>query len=83
MIDVDTVMATQNRKERSPIFLQFLDCVWQLLQQYPNAFEFNAAFLLLLADAYVMSVWHIFVYLEMDLIGHILYLKKQLVFGRI
>jgi hypothetical protein len=25
---------------------QFLDCTWQLLQQYPSAFEFNEHFLL-------------------------------------
>lgn len=36
--------------ERSPIFLQFLDCTWQLTRQYPFAFEFNSTFLLLLAD---------------------------------
>ncbi|KAI6649290.1 Myotubularin-related protein 2 [Oopsacas minuta] len=36
--------------ERSPIFLQFLDCVWQLTRQYPSAFEFNSLFLLHIAD---------------------------------
>ena len=31
--------------ERSPIFLQWLDCIYQLTFQYPDAFEFNEKFL--------------------------------------
>ena len=38
-------------RERSPVFLQFLDAVWQLQHMYPLAFEFNARFLLFLACA--------------------------------
>ncbi|XP_042637104.1 myotubularin-related protein 6 [Orycteropus afer afer] len=33
-------------KEVSPVFIQFLECVWHLSEQFPQAFEFNEAFLL-------------------------------------
>ncbi|XP_057314336.1 myotubularin-related protein 6-like [Hydractinia symbiolongicarpus] len=33
-------------KEISPIFTQFLESVWQLMNQYPAAFQFNERFLL-------------------------------------
>lgn len=38
-------------EEQSPVFLQFLDCVWQLWRQYPTYFEFNGALLEAIADA--------------------------------
>ncbi|XP_026688318.1 myotubularin-related protein 4-like [Diaphorina citri] len=31
--------------ERSPVFLQWLDCVYQLLTQFPTEFQFNSMFL--------------------------------------
>lgn len=31
--------------ERSPIFVQFIDCVWQLYNQFTASFEFNVRFL--------------------------------------
>ncbi|XP_056602248.1 myotubularin-related protein 8 [Triplophysa dalaica] len=33
-------------KEVSPVFTQFLECVWQLSEQFPCAFEFNERYLL-------------------------------------
>uniref|UniRef100_A0A8C5I532 Myotubularin phosphatase domain-containing protein n=1 Tax=Gouania willdenowi TaxID=441366 RepID=A0A8C5I532_GOUWI len=33
-------------KEVSPVFDQFLECLWQLMQQFPCGFEFNERFLI-------------------------------------
>lgn len=33
-------------KEVSPVIDQFLECVWQLSEQFPCAFEFNERFLI-------------------------------------
>ncbi|XP_070282036.1 phosphatidylinositol-3,5-bisphosphate 3-phosphatase MTMR2 isoform X2 [Myotis yumanensis] len=36
--------------DRSPVFLQFIDCVWQMTRQFPTAFEFNEYFLITILD---------------------------------
>uniref|UniRef100_A0A6Q2YD01 Myotubularin phosphatase domain-containing protein n=1 Tax=Esox lucius TaxID=8010 RepID=A0A6Q2YD01_ESOLU len=33
-------------KEVSPVFTQFLECVWNLMEQYPCGFEYNEKYLL-------------------------------------
>ncbi|XP_077374657.1 myotubularin-related protein 10 [Festucalex cinctus] len=43
----------KNDKEESPLFMLFLDCVWQMMNQYPAAFEFTEAYLTVLSD----SMW--------------------------
>ena len=48
--------------QRSPIFLQFLDCVWQLMIQFPTAFEFNEIYLLRLHDAMTSRMFGSFLY---------------------
>eukprot|EP00294_Goniomonas_avonlea_P015320 CAMPEP_0114546076 /NCGR_PEP_ID=MMETSP0114-20121206/3746_1 /TAXON_ID=31324 /ORGANISM="Goniomonas sp, Strain m" /LENGTH=1134 /DNA_ID=CAMNT_0001730557 /DNA_START=28 /DNA_END=3432 /DNA_ORIENTATION=- len=38
------------QQEFSPVFIQFIECVWQLTMQFPTVFEFNEDFLLQLLD---------------------------------
>lgn len=42
--------STFKDSERSPVFLQFLDTTWQLILQFPEAFEFNEELLILLIE---------------------------------
>mmetsp|Transcript_19286 Transcript_19286/g.26946 ORF Transcript_19286/g.26946 Transcript_19286/m.26946 type:complete len:376 (-) Transcript_19286:13-1140(-) len=37
------------KKQQAPIFVQFLEAVWQILRQHPRAFEFNERFLATIA----------------------------------
>ena len=46
--------------ERSPVFLQFLDCVHQMIKQFPSAFEFNTSFLIKLAHHTFSSLFGTF-----------------------
>ena len=48
--------------ERSPIFLQFLDCVHQMIKQFPIAFEFNTSFLIKLAQHTFSSLFGTFLF---------------------
>ncbi|KAH9408592.1 Myotubularin- protein 6 [Tyrophagus putrescentiae] len=38
-------------KEMAPVFTQFLDVIWQIMQQHPCAFEFNELFLITINDS--------------------------------
>lgn len=42
-------LAGENR-ETSPIMTQFLECVWQVMIQFPTAMQFNEHFLVTLHD---------------------------------
>ncbi|XP_050515463.1 myotubularin-related protein 10-B [Diabrotica virgifera virgifera] len=48
--------------EPSPIFLLFLDCVWQLLQQFPQAFQISETYLTTLWDSAHISIFDTFLF---------------------
>jgi hypothetical protein len=38
-------------KDDGPVFLQWVDCVWQIFHQCPSAFEFNEKFLMVMVES--------------------------------
>ncbi|XP_051506827.1 myotubularin-related protein 1-like isoform X2 [Myxocyprinus asiaticus] len=48
--------------ERSPLFVQFIDCVWQIMRQFPSAFEFNELFLITTLDHLYSCLFGTFLY---------------------
>uniref|UniRef100_A0A8C8MAX8 phosphatidylinositol-3,5-bisphosphate 3-phosphatase n=1 Tax=Oncorhynchus tshawytscha TaxID=74940 RepID=A0A8C8MAX8_ONCTS len=48
--------------ERSPLFIQFIDCVWQMNRQFPAAFEFNELFLITILDHLYSCLFGTFLY---------------------
>ena len=46
--------------EKSPLFLLFLDCTWQILQQFPESFEFSETFLTTIWDSVFMPIFDTF-----------------------
>ena len=42
--------ASEETQEYSPIFLQWLDCIHQLIDQFPTAFEYTEKLLIFIAD---------------------------------
>ncbi|GAM24993.1 hypothetical protein SAMD00019534_081680 [Acytostelium subglobosum LB1] len=51
-----------NNDERAPLFPHFIDCVWQIINQYPSRFEFNQRLLVDLLDALHSNQFGTFLY---------------------
>ena len=47
----DRCLGQRGEEERSPIFVQFVDCLYQMWRQFPRHFEWNEAALAALAEA--------------------------------
>ncbi|KAM6950829.1 myotubularin-related protein 10 isoform 2-T2 [Lycodopsis pacificus] len=52
----------KNDKDESPLFMLFLDCVWQMMNQYPAAFEFTEAYLTVLSDSMWIPLFSTFLF---------------------
>lgn len=55
-------MVTLANSEKSPVFLLFLDCVWQLICQFPVSFEFSETYLTILWDSIHTGLFHTFLF---------------------
>lgn len=47
---------------KSPLFILFLDCVWQMMNQYPAAFEFTEIYLTVLSDSMWIPLFSTFLF---------------------
>ncbi|XP_047436879.1 myotubularin-related protein 10 isoform X1 [Mugil cephalus] len=52
----------KNYKEECPLFVLFLDCVWQMMNQYPAAFEFTETYLTVLSDSMWIPLFSTFLF---------------------
>ena len=52
----------EKESQESPVFLHFLDCVFQLMNQFPSSFEFSETYLLGLFDALLSCMFDTFLF---------------------
>lgn len=63
-------------KEESPIFVMFMDCVWQIWRQFPCSFQFNENFLLTILEHLYSCRFGTFLFnCERDRVSNHLYQK--------
>lgn len=55
-------LVSGSESEESPIFLLFLDCIWQLTEQCPAVFEFSETYLTSLWDSCRISLFDTFLF---------------------
>ncbi|KAM9446398.1 myotubularin-related protein 12 isoform 1-T1 [Clarias gariepinus] len=52
----------KDKECQSPVFLLFLECVWQLVQQHSTAFQFSETYLTVLSDSLHVPVFSTFLF---------------------
>lgn len=57
-----SALLDNDSNEPAPYFLLFLDCTWQLLQQYPTAFQFSETYLTTLWDTIHITIFDTFLF---------------------
>ncbi|XP_078313299.1 myotubularin-related protein 10-A-like isoform X3 [Crassostrea virginica] len=53
---------SKTNNECIPLFLLFLDCVWQLMEQYPSGFAFSETYLVTLWDSVHLGIFETFLF---------------------
>ncbi|KAK0054062.1 myotubularin-related protein 10 [Biomphalaria pfeifferi] len=59
---LNLIWNANSETEQAPIFLLFLDCVWQLLQQFPSSFAFTETYLTSLWDTVHVGIFDTFLF---------------------
>ena len=59
--DIQHESFSKDTTKAAPYFILFLDCVYQLLQNFPQSFDFNSEFLVTLAEAAYSGVFGNFI----------------------
>lgn len=73
--------ASRQEDQMAPVFLQFLDCVWQIMRQQQHFFEFNTRYLLTLADHIYSCRFGTFLFnSDLDRVSSALYLSSLSLF---
>lgn len=74
----------ENEKNFSPVFLVWLDCVFQLISQFSEAFEFTDSLLIFIADCYYNARFGTFLLSsEKERVSNELYIKTKSVWSHV
>ncbi|XP_062307563.1 myotubularin-related protein 12 isoform X1 [Osmerus eperlanus] len=61
-LDRCNLLQLKDKENQAPVFLLFLECVWQLLHQYSQAFQFSETYLTVLSDSTHVPLFSTFLF---------------------